>query len=315
MILIILPISYVMRKLIIILAISCPIALIAQESELYETLNFQNAVRNGTRSRDGRPGPMYWQNHADYTISVRLDTALNRIHGKENITYHNQSPDTLPNIVFRLYQNRNKKGAVRDVEVHPGGIHEGMDLDTLIINETGISLNSPGIMTNGTNLSILLKTPLSPENMLEVYCEWSYEIPLEPEFRRTGYYRDNAWFIGYFYPQIAVYDDMEFSPAMKGWDYQLFHKGMQEFYNDFNNYKVSIEVPEGFYVWATGNLINKTGVFTGPVLERLEKARTTDEKVEIISKNDLDNELLAGNIWKFEASGVPDFAFGTASRN
>ena len=145
-----------MRILIFILAITCPIIISAQGSELYETIYYQNAIKNGTRSRNGKPGPMYWQNHADYLITVRLDTASKSIYGKEHITYYNQSPDTLTNVVLRLYQNRNKKGAIRDAEVHPGNIHEGMNLNTIIVNKTGISLKNRGIMTNGTNLSIHL---------------------------------------------------------------------------------------------------------------------------------------------------------------
>jgi hypothetical protein len=303
-----------MRRLIIFLALGFPLLLSAQETELNESFNYRNAIKDGTRSRDGRPGPKYWQNHADYNISVRLDTASKKIYGSESITYYNQSPDTLTNIVLRLYQNRYKKGAVRDTEVNPGNIHDGVDLDTIVINETGFSPTSQRIVVKGTNIAIPLPSPLMPKDKLNCFCEWSYHIPIEPEFRRTGYYKDDAWFIGYFYPQIAVYDDMEYSPSMKGWDYLLFHKGIQEFYNDFNNYKVCIEVPEGFYVWATGNLTNEKEVFTGPILERLEVAKTTDNKVEIISKDDLTNDLLRGNIWKFEANAVPDFAFGTASR-
>ncbi len=193
--------------------------------------------------------------------------------------------------MLRLYQNRNKKGAIRDFQVHPGNIHDGMDLDTIVINTTGISPTSQRILVNGTNIAVPLASPLLPKGRLNISCEWSYHIPMEPEFRRTGYYRDNAWFIGYFYPQIAVYDDMEFFPPMQGWDYQLFHKGMQEFYNDFNNYRVNIQVPEGFYVWATGELLNEEEVYKSPIPERLEKARTTDEKVEIISRDDLDIRL------------------------
>lgn len=302
-----------MSRLIIFFALNFPLLVPAQETDLYETLNYQKAVENGTRSRDGRPGPGYWQNHADYDISVRLDTASHKIYGRENITYYNESPDTITSIVLRLYQNRNKKGAVRDIQVHPGNIHEGMDLDTIVINDKGIPLNNRRIMINGTNFAIPLVSPLLPGDTINVHCRWSYHIPLEPEFRRTGYYMDNAWFIGYFYPQVAVYDDMEFSSELEGWDYQLIHKGMQEFYNDFNNYKVKIQVPEGFYLWATGELKNEEEVYQSPILERLEKARTTDEMVRIISRDDLDKDLLDGNTWIFEAKAVPDFAFGTAS--
>ncbi len=289
-----------------------PILMSSQEVPLLETVNYQNAVRKGTRSRDGRPGPKYWQNHADYDISIRLDTAYKKIYGRERVFYYNESPDTLNNIVIRLYQNRYKMGAVRDMEVNPGNIHNGMALDTMIINGEGISLNSEGIISNGTNLSIPLEHPLPPQSELSLYCSWNYKIPLEPEFRRTGYYKNNAWFIGYFYPQIAVYDDMEISPDMKGWDYMLFHQGIHEFYNDFNNFQVSIEVPEGFYVWATGELINVQDVFSRLLLERIDAAHNSDDIVHIIKKDDLNNNLLTGNTWKFEANKVMDFGFGTA---
>ncbi len=301
-----------MKRSVFIIVWILPFVLVAQESSLYEPINYKCAVENGTRSRDGKPGPNYWQNRADYDIYVRLDTAEKRIYGKESVTYYNQSPDTLTSIVIRLYQNRYKEGAIRDMVVHPGNIHEGMELDTMIVNGQGIMLNNNGIMSNGTNLSIQLKHPLSPNGTLNLYCEWNYKIPLNPEFRRTGHYKDNSWFIGYFYPQIAVYDDMEISPEMKGWDYMLFHKGNQEFYNDFNNYIVSIEVPEGFYVWATGDLINKKDIYSQSLLERLDAALYSEETEHIISKDDLHANLLTGNVWKYEAKGVMDFGFGTA---
>ncbi|MFC1732551.1 M1 family metallopeptidase [candidate division KSB1 bacterium] len=301
-----------MRTLAVLLLVIYPILVSAQEVKLLETVNYQNAVRVGTRIRDGNPGPKYWQNHADYDISVRLDTALKQIFGRETVTYYNQSPDSLPNIVIRLYQNIYKMGAIRDIGVHPGNIHEGITLDTMIINGKGILLNKDGVISNGTNLSIPLEQAIPSMSKLILYCEWNYKIPLETEFRRTGFYKDNAWFIGYFYPQIAVYDDMEISPVMKGWDFMLFHKGMQEFYNDFNNFKVTVEVPEGFYVWATGYLTNAPEVYSKLLIERLNVACNTDKIVHIISKHDLNNNMLIGNIWKFEAKEVTDFGFGTS---
>lgn len=301
-----------MKTLTVMLFMIYPILMSAQEMQLLEPVNYQNAVKEGTRSRDGNPGPKYWQNHADYVISVCLDTAVKKIYGRESVIYYNDSPDTLNNIVIRLYQNRYKMGAVRDMEVNPGNIHEGMELDTMIINGKGILINSEGVISNGTNLSIPLENPLPPKSKLSLNCKWNYKIPIEPEFRRTGYYKDNAWFIGYFYPQIAVYDDMEISPDMKGWDYMLFHRGIQEFYNDFNNYQVSIEVPEGFYVWATGVLTNAKEVYSKSLLKKIDIACNTDKIVHIISNENLNDNLLIGNIWKFEASKVTDFGFGTA---
>ena len=48
------------------------------------------------------------------------------------------------------------------------------------------------------------------------------------------------------------------------------------------------------------------------LLQKLDKAKNTDEIVHIVSKDDLNKKLLSSNIWKFEAKKVPDFAFGTA---
>ena len=73
-----------MKTIILMLFMIYPIFMSAQEIQLLETVNYRKAVLEGTRSRDGRPGPRYWQNHADYNISVRLDTAANRIYGEVN---------------------------------------------------------------------------------------------------------------------------------------------------------------------------------------------------------------------------------------
>ena len=42
-----------------------------------------NLVREGS----GRPGPRYWQQRADYTINVALDTATHTVAGDETIRY------------------------------------------------------------------------------------------------------------------------------------------------------------------------------------------------------------------------------------
>jgi hypothetical protein len=48
---------------------------------------------NDYRSAGGQPGPNYWQNRADYKLSVRLNDQTNEISGTEIITYTNNSPD------------------------------------------------------------------------------------------------------------------------------------------------------------------------------------------------------------------------------
>ena len=54
------------------------------------------------------PTPGYFQQQVDYYIQVELFTELNRLECREEITYHNYSPDTLPYLFFHLYINRFK---------------------------------------------------------------------------------------------------------------------------------------------------------------------------------------------------------------
>src|ERR1700739_3221931 len=66
---------------------------------------FLNEPGSVTRSASGAPGPMYWQNHADYKIAATLDTIKKQISGTVEITYTNNSPDELKYLWLQLDQN------------------------------------------------------------------------------------------------------------------------------------------------------------------------------------------------------------------
>ena len=61
---------------------------------------------SAARAASGAPGPDYWQQRVDYIIDVTLDEDQRRIIGTEEITYHNNSPDTLAYLWVQLDQNR-----------------------------------------------------------------------------------------------------------------------------------------------------------------------------------------------------------------
>ncbi|MEP6512792.1 MAG: M1 family peptidase, partial [Parafilimonas sp.] len=64
--------------------------------------DIERAYKNETRSYDGRPGKNYWQNFARYNITVTAMPPGRNIKGSEEITYINNSPDTLMNPVIKL---------------------------------------------------------------------------------------------------------------------------------------------------------------------------------------------------------------------
>jgi hypothetical protein len=127
---------------------------------------------------------------------------------------------------------------------------------------------------------------------------------------REGVYGESSFFIAYWYPQIAVYDDVD------GWD-TYNYTGTQEFYNDFSNFDVEITMPDEYLVWATGTLQNPEQLLEKEYASRYASAKTSDEILKIVTQADRKK----GNItpgknrqtWKFKADNVPDFAFATSN--
>lgn len=284
----------------------------AQEPGLFEFTEFRQAVDKGTRTREGIPGDRYWQNTSDYRIEATLDTAGNTLAGFAVIKYHNNSPDSLRVILFRIYQELYKKGGARMEPMAEAITHNGVIIDSLKVNGTlyiknNVPVDSRKITRYGTLLLTRLNGLIQKNSTAEVEIAWKFAIPdgLRSSLDRMGRYR-NAVFMGLWYPQIAVYDDIE------GWD-GVPHLGTLEFYNDFNNYDVVLNVPDGYMVWATGECINPHEVLNDRIIQRLELARSTDTIIHIINRDDYPQGVVKGNRWHFRADHVPDFAFAAAS--
>ena len=75
--------------------------------QLHEELPTPNVYRTAS----GAPGHEYYQQTADYLIDVELDEVNNIIHGKETITYTNNSPDVLSYLWVQLDQNIRAKNS------------------------------------------------------------------------------------------------------------------------------------------------------------------------------------------------------------
>lgn len=279
---------------------------------LYVPLEFQEAYENGTRSLDGKPGADYWQNHADYKIKANLNPQSGILSGSEEITYFNQSPDTLDKIVIRLYPNIYKKDAMRDFPYTSSDDQQGMKIQLLSAGKKNYDTSSDtSLEFSGTNLTIKNITVL-PGKQVTLSINWEFKIPGETGIR-MGQYDPKVFFIAYWYPQIAVYDDID------GWDLTEY-TGTAEFYNDFNNYDVKITLPNEFGVWATGELQNPQDVYTQNILTKYSEAQVSADIVNIISKSDLESgsplfsSTSENNLWYFKAKNVCDFTFAASSK-
>ncbi|MCG8456284.1 MAG: hypothetical protein MI919_08380, partial [Holophagales bacterium] len=63
--------------------------------DAFRQLDVDLPTANVYRTASGAPGAQYWQQRADYRISVTLDEQARRVSASETITYTNNSPDTL----------------------------------------------------------------------------------------------------------------------------------------------------------------------------------------------------------------------------
>ncbi len=282
----------------------------AQKIPYHMPLNFKNAYDAGTRSMDGTPGPLYWQNRADYRIDVSLDPESRTVSGSETIRYFNNSPASLEYLVVQLLPDLYRKGGARDFDIDFNDASEGVLVEKMTLNGVEVVKNNKGrLMTpKATGMYIYLPDPLKPGDDLTVEVNWSYRLN-EKSHYREGVVSKSAFFVAYFYPRIAVFDDID---GWNNWDYS----GTAEFYNDFGNYEVTVEVPGDYIVRATGIWQNPGEILREAYLARYNRAATSDETVKIISKKDLPLKNIMKteerHSWKFLAEHVTDFAFGAA---
>ncbi|MDX2306216.1 MAG: M1 family metallopeptidase [Microscillaceae bacterium] len=261
----------------------------------------RQAYEKGTRGMDGKPGLKYWQNTADYKLEVKVEPATRRIDGKGTAVYNNQSPDDLNTLVVRLYYDVFRKANPRAERVDPEDIGEGVELKKLVLNGKSLEIGGREVQRYGTNLFIRLAEPLKAGQKATLDCEWTQYVPLTNE--RTGVADSTSFFIAYWYPQFAVYDDVF------GWDTQDYSL-RTEFYNNLGNFDVKITVPKSFSVWATGVLQNAQEIYPKAVFDRYQKALKSTETVQILQASDLKvGYANLSETWHFKAEEVSDFAF------
>ena len=165
-----------MRNLLLIFTFIC-ISSYSQTSEIFIPLDFQDAVKNGTRTLNGEPGKNYWQNNSDYSINVELLPDSSYLIGDEKITYFNNSPDSLSEIVIRLYQDISRIGSRRDWYIPENYLNDGVTLNYLMLDgdSLDISYNSRDILRSSTNLIIRLNEKISPGGRTVLKIGWEFK--------------------------------------------------------------------------------------------------------------------------------------------
>ncbi|HUQ15331.1 MAG TPA: M1 family metallopeptidase [Gemmatimonadales bacterium] len=272
---------------------------------------FERAVANGTRLRSGAPGPRYWQQWADYRLEAELNPVSKRLTGKSAIRYHNRSPDTLHTVYVQLLHNIFAPGSRHNTDI-PWAV-EGYELSKVAAQGATLSPGAgegAGYEVNGTIMQIRLPKPLAPGGSADL--EFAYRIRIPPDGAPRGGQDGEVYYVSYWYPQMAVYDDVN------GWQTDQYY-GNAEFYMGYGNYDVALTVPAGWLVTSTGTLTNAAEVLSGQTRARADSAMSAKEVVHVVTEADrgVGKATAAGAdgklTWRFRAENVRDVAWGTSA--
>jgi hypothetical protein len=131
---------------------------------------------NGPRDSSGAAGRRYWQQRVDYRIDATLDAEAAILRGSETITLHNTSPDTLKQVVLRLYQNYFRPEVERDDYVTD--ITDGITIERLKINGDSIPLkDNKRYALNARIATVALSTPAAPGADVKIETAWHFTVP------------------------------------------------------------------------------------------------------------------------------------------
>ena len=272
---------------------------------------------NTFRSGSGAPGAHYWQNRADYTLAATVDTATHTLRGQLVLKYTNNSPDTLHFLWLQTEQNAFRNNSLnsfifpQDSRFGARGF-EGGDvfekLDQLTGPAASPKRNKLSTRNNETVTRVDLAEPLAPGKTATLDIAWHFLIP-EHGADRMG--REGSLYeLAQWYPRMCVYDDV------RGWNTEPY-LGQGEFYLDYGDYNLSVTVPAGYIVAATGALLNASEVLPATQVARLAKAAKSDTVIRIITEAELNSGTARAKktgtlTWKFAAKNVRDAVFATS---
>ena len=196
--------------------------------------------------------------NANYTIAARLDPQTRTITGSETIIWRNITAKPATDLQFHLYWNawKNEKstfmretalGSRRGAAPHAAGDWSHIDVTSIKVLGRDLA-TSQGFITpdddnanDQTVMSIPLAEPIAPGGTATIELTWTAHVPRT--FARTGAI-GSFFFIAQWFPKLGVLQE-------DGWNCHQFHAGT-EFFSDYGVYDVSLTVPAGWVVGATG---------------------------------------------------------------
>ncbi|MBR9915144.1 MAG: M1 family metallopeptidase [Algicola sp.] len=257
----------------------------------------------------------FWQQQADYKMTIDMDVESYQYEGKQTITYTNNSPDVLNRVYYHLYFNAFQPGSEMDAR-----LQSIVDPDSRMANNIGTkeapvyesriaklkddeigfikvnSLKKDGkpldYTVEGTVMIVDLNDPIQPGQTVNFDMDFKGQVPVQ--IRRAG--RNNkegvALSMTQWYPKLAEYDN-------EGWHADPYIA--REFYGVWGNFDVKITIDKDYVLGGTGYLENANDIGYG----------YTNEKVKKPKGKTLTWHFIAPNVHDFTWAADPDYKHDT----
>ncbi|MDP8205928.1 MAG: M1 family metallopeptidase [Candidatus Electryonea clarkiae] len=241
-----------------------------------------------------------WQQQVNYDIDVTLIDSIHTWQGTAQITYINNSPDTLATLWFRLPAEARKEHSIEDGILFRGRNNRLKNLPEK--NWGGLNIDSSWcdnrtliFKPDGSIGSLLLDPPILPGDSAIFTLAFRSKFP-----SGKGSFRI-AWINGqykgaYWYPMICPY-----TPEY-GWTVNRYF-GTAEAYGEFGDFNIRYTVPNRFIVASTGVLVNENEVLPPERMEGL--AISNSDPIPIPDEEEGERPVT----WIYRAENVPDVAF------
>ena len=204
----------------------------------------------------------------EYRIQATLDPVQHTIDGRQQLTWRNRSDRPVDAVYLHLYLNAfSGPGSTFFTEMRKlrSGFRSGVDMDEgdwgyielKKVEQAGAPVEwtfvqpDNGPATDRTVVRLDLPQPVAPGASTTLDIDFFDQLPRVTA--RTGYY-GSFHLVAQWFPKIAVLE----LPGERGataprWNAHEFHLH-SEFYADFGLYDVTLTVPKGYTVGATGKL-------------------------------------------------------------
>ena len=195
-----------------------------------------------------------WQQAVSYEMQATLDTASHQYHGVAKVTYKNNSPETLDKVFWHLFFNAFQPGSMMDIRsrtIEDPDRRVGSRIVELPEDEWGwIHMEQVKAFgqdaefeEDGTVLVVNLPKALRPGKSVTFELAWTAQVPRQ--IRRSGWMNKEGveYSMTQWYPRLCEFDH-------HGWHSNPYIG--REFHGIWGDFEVTLDVPEGYVVAATG---------------------------------------------------------------